>query len=128
MIECNSALEFRDPAHLSLPIIFVCPPLVERTPLLTRISDLDESDSRYLLMRRSFRPLSQTSSKLNSPSEAVVTSASHDLALAWHPVLSSSSPLLSSLLSLDAHTHPKRAVYQTRSSAQGRDRGRLRGR
>jgi hypothetical protein len=27
--------------------------------------------------------------------DAVVTSASHDLALAWHPVLSSSSPLLS---------------------------------
>jgi hypothetical protein len=36
-----------------------------------------------------------------------VTSASHDLALAWHPVLSSSSPLLSSFLSLDVlHTHP----------------------
>jgi hypothetical protein len=37
----------------------------------------------------------------------VVTSASHDLALAWHPVLSSSFPLLSSFLSLDVlHTHP----------------------
>jgi hypothetical protein len=36
-----------------------------------------------------------------------VTSASHDLALAWHPVLSSSSPLSLSLLSLDVHTPPK---------------------
>ena len=35
----------------------------------------------------------------------VVTSASHDLALAWHPVLSSSSPLLSSLFRR-LHTHP----------------------
>jgi hypothetical protein len=51
MIECNSALEFRDPAHLSLPIIFVRYVLLWwKDPTLTRISDLVESDSRYLPM------------------------------------------------------------------------------
>jgi hypothetical protein len=49
----------------------------------------------------------------------VVTSASHDLALAWHPVLSSSSPLLSSLFRR-LHTHPTELIA-FRSSAPGRD-------
>jgi hypothetical protein len=52
----------------------------------------------------------------------VVTSASHDLALAWHPVLSSSSPLLSSLFRR-LHTHPTE-LFAFRSSAQGRDMAR----
>jgi hypothetical protein len=51
-----------------------------------------------------------------------VTSASHDLALAWHPVLSSSFPLLSSLLSLDVYIHTQIELIAFRSSAPGRDR------
>jgi hypothetical protein len=48
-----------------------------------------------------------------------VTSASHDLALAWHPVLSSSSPLLSSFLSLDVTLHPNTELFTARFSALG---------
>ena len=51
---------------------------------------------------------------------SVVTSASHDLALAWHPVLSSSSPLLSSLLSLDVYIHTQKELF-TRPGLQPRD-------
>jgi hypothetical protein len=47
----------------------------------------------------------------------VVTSASHDLALAWHPVLSSSSPLLLSSLFRRTYT-PKKS---TRPGLQPRD-------
>jgi hypothetical protein len=50
--------------------------------------------------------------------EPVVTSASHDLALAWHPVLSSSSPLLSSLFRRYIHTQKE---LFTRSGLQPRD-------
>ena len=50
-----------------------------------------------------------------------MTSASHDLALAWHPVLSSSSPLLSSFPSLDVYIHTQTELIAFRSSAQGRD-------
>jgi hypothetical protein len=50
-----------------------------------------------------------------------VTSASHDSALAWHPVLSSSSSLLSSL---DRRTYtPNTADSAPRTPATGRDRG-----
>jgi hypothetical protein len=48
----------------------------------------------------------------------VVTSASHDLALAWHPVLSSSSPLLSSLFRRYIHTQKE---LFTRPGLQPRD-------
>jgi hypothetical protein len=51
-----------------------------------------------------------------------VTSASHNLALAWHPVLSSSSPLLSSFLSLDVYIHTQTELIAFRSSAPGRDK------
>jgi hypothetical protein len=50
-----------------------------------------------------------------------VTSTLHDLALAWHPVLSSSFPLLSSFLSLDVTYTPNTADSVTRTPATGRD-------
>jgi hypothetical protein len=71
MIECNSALEFRDPAHLSIPIIFVRPPLVERPPPLLVFLTSMNLTLGISQCERSFRPSSQTSSKLNSPSEDV---------------------------------------------------------
>jgi hypothetical protein len=69
-------------------------------------SGRSHGSSTHVPLHRKYRP-------------CVVTSASHDLALAWHPVLSSSSPL-SSLHRRFTYT-PNTADSVTRTPATGRD-------